>query len=719
MNTNEISNEFRKCLTRSKLNDRVKLVNVNDTEEYVRILIAINSKTVIIITDFKFYCYAESLNIFNISIITEEKTIKNIILCLQKQLNIKKIEMKEEDPFNIYYTIKEMHKVDIDYNILENYIFTKSAKIHSVPKEYLLAEKQLLKLMIKEIKTINQSKQHGHIVIPNNNNPFNLTVRIVFNKDTVIGKQVEKLEDKYMEFNLIIDTELYPFAPPKIIYTKPNINISLFLSICNIDILKLDNWNPTINLDFFIVQLCSALEKLDKEYIEKTSISDFDSMVIQLCTLTQDMDYEKIKLFIDMPKNIVEKKSNAWKAGTGYGNNNVKEWDIKDYIKKQELHNQDIFNILNKILDHIKNNNSNDNILLTKFIIKRISGLTLLELEKNRPIYKVITDIIHCSIVKNILSKDTLESMTNAFMSFHEEVKDFIDQLIETDKNIFKLADRLIKIKTNKNIPQIVSDNTSNISEYCNVMKKVQFGHFDLPQNHLYYTSKDIKPLSKSIMRILSEISSFKTGLPLNWDSTIFCRVSKTNFNIFSFLISGPKDTPYENGLFEFHAYFPPDYPNTAPSVLINNTDGGNVRFNPNLYANGKVCLSLLGTWSGQEGEKWNPQTSTFLQVMVSIQSLILVDDPYFNEPGYEYEMKTLSGKKKSQEYNEEKQYQTMLCAMIQMIQKPPIGFEEVVKEHFTRKKEEIIARTLLWKERASLHKAKITENRNKLLLLL
>jgi baculoviral IAP repeat-containing protein 6 len=184
-------------------------------------------------------------------------------------------------------------------------------------------------------------------------------------------------------------------------------------------------------------------------------------------------------------------------------------------------------------------------------------------------------------------------------------------------------------------------------------------------------------------------------------------------------LISGPKDTPYENGLFEFHAYFPPDYPNTAPSVLINNTDGGYVRFNPNLYANGKVCLSLLGTWSGQEGEKWNPQTSTFLQVMVSIQSLILVDDPYFNEPGYEYEMKTLSGKKKSQEYNEEKQYQTMLCAMIQMIQKPPIGFEEVVKEHFTRKKEEIIARTLKWEQNATLHKAKITENRNKLLLLL
>ena len=84
-----------------------------------------------------------------------------------------------------------------------------------------------------------------------------------------------------------------------------------------------------------------------------------------------------------------------------------------------------------------------------------------------------------------------------------------------------------------------------------------------------------------------------------------------------------------ENGLFEFHAYFPPTYPNEVPRVLLKTTGNGTVRFNPNLYANGKVCLSLLGTWSGHESEKWNPKTSTFLQVLISIQSLILVEQPY------------------------------------------------------------------------------------------
>ena len=65
-----------------------------------------------------------------------------------------------------------------------------------------------------------------------------------------------------------------------------------------------------------------------------------------------------------------------------------------------------------------------------------------------------------------------------------------------------------------------------------------------------------------------------------------------------SFIITGPKDTPYHNGIFEFHAYLPDGYPSTVPEVLLCTTNGGTFRFNPNLYANGKVCLSLLGTWT-------------------------------------------------------------------------------------------------------------------------
>ena len=39
-------------------------------------------------------------------------------------------------------------------------------------------------------------------------------------------------------------------------------------------------------------------------------------------------------------------------------------------------------------------------------------------------------------------------------------------------------------------------------------------------------------------------------------------------------------------------------------------------RFNPNLYADGKVCLSLLGTWHGGDAtENRDPLRSNLLQV--------------------------------------------------------------------------------------------------------
>lgn len=199
------------------------------------------------------------------------------------------------------------------------------------------------------------------------------------------------------------------------------------------------------------------------------------------------------------------------------------------------------------------------------------------------------------------------------------------------------------------------------------------------------------------MLRMISEISSFKSNMPLQWDSSIWVRYSKQHNNVFSFFISGPKDTPYENGIFEFHASFPTNYPQSEPQVLLKTTGNNTVRFNPNLYNNGKVCLSLLGTWSGQENEKWNPKTSTFIQVIVSIQSLILVEQPYFNEPGFERYINTPEGKKLSDSYNIPLQIATIKYAINDMILNPPNGMEEVIKQHFKFKKDDIINTTSKW----------------------
>lgn len=77
------------------------------------------------------------------------------------------------------------------------------------------------------------------------------------------------------------------------------------------------------------------------------------------------------------------------------------------------------------------------------------------------------------------------------------------------------------------------------------------------------------------------------------------------------------------------------------------------LRLNPNLYDNGKVCLSLLNTWSGSHKEMWIPNLSTMLQVLVSIQGLILNAKPYFNEPAYARLSSTPHGEKSSHHYNE------------------------------------------------------------------
>lgn len=64
-------------------------------------------------------------------------------------------------------------------------------------------------------------------------------------------------------------------------------------------------------------------------------------------------------------------------------------------------------------------------------------------------------------------------------------------------------------------------------------------------------------------------------------------------------MIPSPDDTPCAGGLFEFDCFMPIVYPNSPSPMHLRTTGGGSVRFHPNLYEGGKVCLSVLGTWPG------------------------------------------------------------------------------------------------------------------------
>lgn len=89
--------------------------------------------------------------------------------------------------------------------------------------------------------------------------------------------------------------------------------------------------------------------------------------------------------------------------------------------------------------------------------------------------------------------------------------------------------------------------------------------------------------------RLAQEAVTLSTSLPLSSSSSVFVRCDEERLDIMKVLITGPADTPYANGCFEFDVYFPQDYPSSPPLVNLETTGGHSVRFNPNLYNDGKV----------------------------------------------------------------------------------------------------------------------------------
>lgn len=87
-----------------------------------------------------------------------------------------------------------------------------------------------------------------------------------------------------------------------------------------------------------------------------------------------------------------------------------------------------------------------------------------------------------------------------------------------------------------------------------------------------------------------------------------------------------------------FDLFLTPSYPRDPPKLYftLEKADEDGMPMNPNLHAgSGTVCLSLLNTWSGDPSQMWQPNKSTILSVLVSVQAFILgSSNPYENEPG-------------------------------------------------------------------------------------
>lgn len=194
-------------------------------------------------------------------------------------------------------------------------------------------------------------------------------------------------------------------------------------------------------------------------------------------------------------------------------------------------------------------------------------------------------------------------------------------------------------------------------------------------------SSSACKRIAKVDMASIRDMELHKLGIHIEFDERDITEAYA--------IVVGPKETPYEDGILYFTIKFPKDYPFSPP--LVQYYSYSKIRIHPNLYVGksyqlflGKVCLSVLNTWSGP---KWS-SVQTIASVMLSIQSL-LCPQPITNEPGYE------KANREVRELYNRIVYHDTLSHLIINNSTPPSPefavFKNILRDHFKEKIPQIL----------------------------
>ncbi|KAB1207518.1 putative ubiquitin-conjugating enzyme E2 23 [Morella rubra] len=249
--------------------------------------------------------------------------------------------------------------------------------------------------------------------------------------------------------------------------------------------------------------------------------------------------------------------------------------------------------------------------------------------------------------------------------------KEIKEEITPEAQELLEEAEALCNLRTEEsNAPACSEDNTCS------------FKHFDIAKDPLDNYFLGAYGQNNSGRKWFKKVQQDWSILQNNLPDTIYVRVYEDRMDLLRAVIVGAYGTPYQDGLFFFDFHLPQEYPDVPPSAYYHS---GGWRINPNLYEEGKVCLSLLNTWTGKGNEVWDPKSSSILQVLVSLQGLVLNSKPYFNEAGYDKQVGTAEGEKNSLSYNEN----TFLLnckTMMYLMRKTPKDFEELVKDHFRKR---------------------------------
>jgi len=99
--------------------------------------------------------------------------------------------------------------------------------------------------------------------------------------------------------------------------------------------------------------------------------------------------------------------------------------------------------------------------------------------------------------------------------------------------------------------------------------------------------------------------------------------ITEADFFAWEALICGPKDTPFEGGVFAAKLNFPTDYPLSPFKMKFDPP-----LFHPNIYPDGTVCISILHTPGDDPtqyesaSERWSPVQSVE-KVILSVISML------------------------------------------------------------------------------------------------
>jgi ubiquitin-conjugating enzyme E2 O len=191
------------------------------------------------------------------------------------------------------------------------------------------------------------------------------------------------------------------------------------------------------------------------------------------------------------------------------------------------------------------------------------------------------------------------------------------------------------------------------------------------------FAVKKTPPASSAafLRRVGREHRILSTSLPVE---EIYVRTYESRLDLLRCLIIGPAGTPYEYAPFVVDLQLGPEFPQAPPVAHFHSWTGGLGRINPNLYEEGRICLSLLNTWPGQsEGESWSDKAS-ILQVLMSLMGLVLVDKPFYNEAGFESYSEDKLYMRESQQYSE-KVYAMARGFVKHALSSPVQGLEDVL----------------------------------------